>query len=303
MRTINPGTIIMTALLLLAAVAMPASADLTVDFDWEIYQINLADWAGLPDYKEYSEYTTIYEVHYTDESTTDAAGIKDRKWEFSPSYWPSGMSWEKSANPVYIYTDEEVKKYNGRVEVKLEVTDTDNNHNDEKKRVYLVEDAWNTHPIHIKTPSSTPTASPTPTPTPVPTTAPTATPTPTTQPTTEPTTGSTQTATPTHTPTATPTPVPTAEPTVTATATPTANPTPVPTVEATPSDTVVPTVSPTTAPKDTGSSKEDAINGPIPRPLAGKENAGLMKLPLISDILGYIQYFYDSYVSLINSII
>lgn len=293
MRTINPGTIIMAAVLLLAAVAVPASADLTVDFDWEIYQINLADWAGLPDYKDYSEYTTIYEVHYTDESTTDASGIKNRKWEFSPSYW--GM--ESAPNPVYIYTDEEVKKYNGRVEVKLEVTDTDNNHDDEKKWVYLVEDAWNTHPIHLKTPSSTPTAAPTPTPTPTPvqTTAPTATPTPTTEPTTEPTSEPTQTATPT------PTPTPTATPTVTAT--PTSTPTPVPTVEATPSETVVPTVSPTSAPKDTGSSKEDAINGPIPRPLADTSDAGLMKLPLISDIFGYIQYVYDSYVSLINSII
>lgn len=81
-------------------------------------------------------------------------------------------------------------------------------------------------------------------------------------------------------------------------------PTTIPTVEVTPSETVVPTVSPTQAPKDTdSSSKEDALNGPIPRPLAGKENAGLMKLPLISDLLGYIQYIYDSYVSLINSII
>ncbi len=274
---------ILAAFFLAATLTVPASADLTVDFDWEIYRINLADWAGLPDYKEYSEYETIYEVHYKDESTTDAAGIKDRKWEFSPSYWPSGMSWEKAADPVYIYTDEEVKKYNGRVEVKLEVTDTDNNHDDDKKWVYLVEDAWNTHPIHVLTPSSTPIA--TPTPTPVPTTA---TPTPTSAPTEEPTATPTHTATQTPTPTPTPTPVPTA----------------IPTVEVTPSETVVPTVSPTQAPKDTdSSSKEDALNGPIPRPLAGKENAGLMKLPLISDLLGYIQYIYDSYVSLINSII
>lgn len=296
---------ILAAFLLAATLAVPASADLTVDFDWEIYRINLADWAGLPDYKDYSEYETIYEVHYKDESTTDAAGIKDRKWEFSPSYWPSGMSWEKAADPVYIYTDEEVKKYNGRVEVKLEVTDTDNNHNDVMKRVYLVEDAWNTHPIHVKTPSSTPIATPTPTPTPTPSPT-TATPTPTPTPTQE----STATPTPTPTPTSAPTEEPTATPTHTATQTPTPTPTPtpvpttIPTVEVTPSETVVPTVSPTQAPKDTdSSSKEDALNGPIPRPLAGKENAGLMKLPLISDLLGYIQYIYDSYVSLINSII
>ena len=115
MKTMKFG-MILAAFFLAATLTVPASADLTVDFDWEIYRINLADWAGLPDYKDYSEYETIYEVHYKDESTTDAAGIKDRKWEFSPSYWPSGMSWEKAADPVYIYTDEEVKKYNGRVE-------------------------------------------------------------------------------------------------------------------------------------------------------------------------------------------
>ncbi|MBO7388781.1 MAG: hypothetical protein J6T90_04385 [Methanomicrobium sp.] len=285
MKTMKFG-MILAAFFLAATPAVPASADLTVDFDWDIYRINLADWAGLPDYKDYSEYETIYEVHYKDESTTDAAGIKDRKWEFSPSYWPSGMSWEKAADPVYIYTDEEVKKYNGRVEVKLEVTDTDNNHNDVMKRVYLVEDAWNTHPIHVLTPSSTPIATPTPTPTP--TQESTATPTPTPTP----------TSAPTEEPTATPTPMATQTPT------PTSMPTTIPTVEVTPSETVVPTVSPTQAPKDTdSSSKEDALNGPIPRPLAGKENAGLMKLPLISDLLGYIQYVYDSYVSLINSII
>ena len=285
MKTMKFG-MILAAFLFAATPAVPASADLTVDFDWDIYRINLADWAGLPDYKDYSEYETIYEVHYKDESTTDAAGIKDRKWEFSPSYWPSGMSWEKAADPVYIYTDEEVKKYNGRVEVKLEVTDTDNNHNDVMKRVYLVEDAWNTHPIHVLTPSSTPIATPTPTPTP--TQESTATPTPTPTP----------TSAPTEEPTATPTPMATQTPT------PTSMPTTIPTVEVTPSETVVPTVSPTQAPKDTdSSSKEDALNGPIPRPLAGKENAGLMKLPLISDLLGYIQYIYDSYVSLINSII
>ncbi len=262
MKTMKFG-IILTAFLLAATLAVPASADLIVDFDWEVYQINLADWAGLPDYKDYSEYETIYEVHYTDESTTDA-DIKYRKWEFSPSDW----SGESAPNPVYIYTDEEVKKYGGRVEVKLEVTDTDNNHDDKKDWVYLVEDAWNTHTIHVLTPSSTPIATPTPTSTP--TEAPTVNPTQTTEPTSENT--QTATPTPTGTPAATPTSAQTPEPTTatsTPTATPTPTPTPVPTVEVTPSETVMPAISPTPAPKD-DSSYEDDINGPIPRPLAVK---------------------------------
>lgn len=152
---------------------IPASAELEPKFDWEIYQINTADWVGYDD--KYDEYDgIIYEVHFEDMT---GGAIKGWSWEFGDDDW-FGSTKE---NPIKIFTEEEAVKKSNMVKVTLTVTDTSGVPYSGTNYVFLdPEDPWNLKTVYTLTPE--PTAAPTTAPTTAPPTA-----APTVAPTAEPT--------------------------------------------------------------------------------------------------------------------
>ncbi len=144
--------IAVTALILILWTAViPAAAEFVPEFSWQVYRIDTEKWTEYPDYIKYSG--TIYEVHFTDETTGGTPTAWN--WEFSEEDW-----WGSSKkNPVYIYTEEEVDAADDRFKVTLKVNDNSGNFGEVYHYVYVIEDPWNPYPIYEKTPK--PTATPT----------------------------------------------------------------------------------------------------------------------------------------------